>query len=1294
MARKILFLSFLILFLIASSAVAFQLPDTGQTKCYRDVSPYDEIPCAGTGQDGAYNINPMSYTDNGNGTVTDNNTGLTWQKQDDGATHNWYQASGTYHASYNPSSQDVCGSLNLGGYSDWRLPAKKELITIVDYSIPYPGTTINTAYFPNTKSASYWSSTTFAYNPSLAWDIYFGWGFVGYSLGKDYGYYVRCVRGGQSSPSFTDNGNGTVIDNKTGLVWQKGEPGYMTWGSALSYCKGLSLGGKTDWRLPNIKELESITDDTRYYPAIDTTFFPGVYAVVYWSSTTYATFPDVVWYVNFYHGNVSGYSKDGISGVGCVRGGQSGSFGLFDHFDISSVSSPQSVNTPFSVTITAKDVDEYVVSNWTGWVTLSSNIGSLNITQVYLSTNGTATTNISIDSVGINARIRAIGAGKSGVSNYFNVTGANVNNGFIGGIVHDSSDNKLTGAVVYLDDGVNPVLNQSTVNGKYQFTSIPCGAYDIHASYNVTDSRTYNVSISCNTSVTLDLLVATCNPNNTLTPILLVPGIMGSSTGGGLYPTLSKDYLDVDSSEWVKKSWGLHDPFKKAGWRDLVESLKTVDANYEIDCTVFPVPYDWRKEVYDAAKDYLKIRIDEAKTKAGTNKVNIIAHSMGGLVTRSYIQGSSYDNDIDRFAMVGTPNHGAANAYYLWAGGDPKLADDLNEGIGCLDLDIYSNTVDMLYDSMTGDPLYGTKLIYIFFNPCGPSGWQYVKDFDNPKYDPKARQFIRDEIKPSEQLLPTYPFLDDGTQCYGITYNNWLINLNNDISIDIMGKENDTSGKIKTKIFAGDGVINYWPDINTIYLINVGQPNALYVDGTPIGRPDFVTSGDGTVLTSSADLSVATLAPQQPGKHAYLIDVYKDDIIEFITGTRPSLTKMRAQALQASQTQNTFTLSLFGRVSPYITDPLGRKSGINPNTNLMEDGIPDSTISINTDSGLISIDNISDGVYTVELKGNRSEDYKLLLSYMDVNGAVQYEFRGFNHANTTSFTITVNSGSVEKITVNHTPLPPAGLQADAVLSGSLMTQLTWTASPDPSVTGYNIYSKYDDEPYLTQIGSSIVNAYDTGHFWASDSSIKTRIYAVSAVKADGTESFLSGMVKNNDRDHDGLTDEEETALGTNVSNPDSDGDGLNDSEEYVRGTDPLLADTDGDGYSDYIEVRAGSDPLDGNSTPPIPDIKANGSDVPLTITSSQSLKLTIALDDGSMSGANADWWVLCDTSMFGWYHYDLSSWVPGIVVTYQPPLFDLGTYQVMDYVLPAGNYTCYFGVDTVVNGVVDMGPGQ
>ncbi len=106
----------LVMVSLSNHAYAFNLPDTGQTKCYRGVSPYAEIPCAGTGQDGAYNINPMSFTDNGNGTVTDNNTGLMWQKQDDGTDYNWYQATRDYEfdvQSFRESYKNVCGSLTL-----------------------------------------------------------------------------------------------------------------------------------------------------------------------------------------------------------------------------------------------------------------------------------------------------------------------------------------------------------------------------------------------------------------------------------------------------------------------------------------------------------------------------------------------------------------------------------------------------------------------------------------------------------------------------------------------------------------------------------------------------------------------------------------------------------------------------------------------------------------------------------------------------------------------------------------------------------------------------------------------------------------------------------------------------------------------------------------------------------------------------------------------------------------------------------------------------------------------------
>jgi len=137
------------------TSLAYRLPDTDQRKCYQEVTPYAEIPCAGTGQDGAYVQNPLSYTENGS-TVTDNNTGLVWQKEDDGTTYNWYWASGTYDSSYNSGGENVCGSLSLGGYSDWRLPSKKELMSIVS----------------------------------------FGYGDVNYGT-KVSAYYVRCVRGGQ-----------------------------------------------------------------------------------------------------------------------------------------------------------------------------------------------------------------------------------------------------------------------------------------------------------------------------------------------------------------------------------------------------------------------------------------------------------------------------------------------------------------------------------------------------------------------------------------------------------------------------------------------------------------------------------------------------------------------------------------------------------------------------------------------------------------------------------------------------------------------------------------------------------------------------------------------------------------------------------------------------------------------------------------------------------------------------------------------------------------------------------------
>ena len=156
----------------AASGANFKMPDTGQATSYTTTF----------GEDSDYTINPPSYTDNANGTITDNITGLIWQMQDDGVVKTWADAI-TY-----------CETLVLGGQTDWRLPSRIELISIVDYGVFNPS--INTTYFPGTISSGYWSSTTSAGYTSDAWVVYFSVGGTG-SYDKTDSNYARCVRGGQ-----------------------------------------------------------------------------------------------------------------------------------------------------------------------------------------------------------------------------------------------------------------------------------------------------------------------------------------------------------------------------------------------------------------------------------------------------------------------------------------------------------------------------------------------------------------------------------------------------------------------------------------------------------------------------------------------------------------------------------------------------------------------------------------------------------------------------------------------------------------------------------------------------------------------------------------------------------------------------------------------------------------------------------------------------------------------------------------------------------------------------------------
>jgi hypothetical protein len=153
---------------------------------------------------------------------------------------------------------------------------------------------------------------------------------------------VECAGTGQDGeyqtgvsvdPRFTDNADGTVTDNLTGLIWLKNANcfGYQFWTTALSDANTLAAGscGLTDgsvagaWRLPNVKELESLIDLGQINPALPVGHpFSGVQSNNYWSSTTSASSPSIAWHVYLYNGIVSIDNKTGGHPVWPVRGGQ------------------------------------------------------------------------------------------------------------------------------------------------------------------------------------------------------------------------------------------------------------------------------------------------------------------------------------------------------------------------------------------------------------------------------------------------------------------------------------------------------------------------------------------------------------------------------------------------------------------------------------------------------------------------------------------------------------------------------------------------------------------------------------------------------------------------------------------------------------------------------------------------------------------------------------------------------------------------------------------------------------
>jgi hypothetical protein len=183
------------------------LPDTGQNTSYT----------ATVGEDNDYNINVPSYTDNGNGTITDNVTGLMWQKVDGGEM--------TFE-----NAISYCDNLVFAGYSDWRLPTPLESFSIMNLQNSNPA--LNTTYFssPTTPGADYWWTSTVQYGDATkVWCTNAGGGIGNkpkaetMSAGGTLKYNARAVRTVTTPTTITNQISGTpkslnYVKNNDGLV--------------------------------------------------------------------------------------------------------------------------------------------------------------------------------------------------------------------------------------------------------------------------------------------------------------------------------------------------------------------------------------------------------------------------------------------------------------------------------------------------------------------------------------------------------------------------------------------------------------------------------------------------------------------------------------------------------------------------------------------------------------------------------------------------------------------------------------------------------------------------------------------------------------------------------------------------------------------------------------------------------------------------------------------------------------------------------------------------------------------
>lgn len=398
-------------------------------------------------------------------------------------------------------------------------------------------------------------------------------------------------------------------------------------------------------------------------------------------------------------------------------------------------------------------------------------------------------------------------------------------------------------------------------------------------------------------------------------PVLIVPGLLGSWLHNG---------------EWELEPI-LH------SFDNLWNALKL--AGYEDGTSLFFLGYDFAQSNVKTAEE-LKQKIAAIKAICNCPKVDVIAHSMGGLVARQYAQSDDYANDIDQLIFLGTPHLGAPKAYLAWEGGE-------------MGPDIFGITAD-------------TTLARLFRGAARRNGFANIFDYIHGK-----------PIASLGELLPIYDYLVDESNSRIRSYpdrypqNPFLENLD-----ATAGVERLTTRGIRVTNIAGDiasSTVGKYVvvDSSTPPKWSHGFPNNFY--SSTQFRGMLFEDGDKTVPLKSAGWLIGGQGFLFQADHTNLITSAQQVIIHDLTGKDP--TRIFDKSFLGIKA---LFIEIFSPITIMITDPRGRRIGFENGEEVNQ--IPDAFYTGPGEEQFIVIPDAADGAYGIDVTGTGSGEYSIMSS--------------------------------------------------------------------------------------------------------------------------------------------------------------------------------------------------------------------------------------------------------------------------------------------------------------------------